>query len=145
MLCAAGKGVPVQNKIVVRYSDGRTLKGHTADFLPTRPSFHVVPTEQKNATPKGTVEIQLSELKAVFFVRDFTGNPAHHEARTFPAGQPPAGRRIRVEFVDGEVLVGTTLGYQANRPGFFLVPADPNSNNERCYVVSAAVRKVEFV
>jgi hypothetical protein len=37
------------------------------------------------------------------------------------------------------------MGYQPNRSGFFLVPADPESNNERCYIVSAAVKKVEFV
>jgi hypothetical protein len=137
--------VRVQNKIVVRYRDGRTLKGHTADFLPTRPSFHVVPMEAPAVAAKGTVEIQLAELKAVFFVKDFTGNNAYQETKAFAPGQRVSGRKIRVEFVDGEVLLGTTMGYQPNRPGFFLVPADPNSNNERCYVVSAAVRSVAFV
>ena len=135
----------MQNKIVVRYRDGRTLKGHTADFLPTRPSFHMVPLETASAAGKGTVEVRFAELKAVFFVRDFTGNSAYQETKAFAPGQRSAGRRIRVEFADGEVLVGTTMGYQANRPGFFLVPADAKSNNERCYVVSTAVRKVEFV
>ena len=28
----------VQNRVVARYLDGRTLKGQTADFLPTKPS-----------------------------------------------------------------------------------------------------------
>jgi hypothetical protein len=133
-----------QNKIVVRYRDGRTLKGHTADFLPTRPSFHVVPAEADVAATRG-IEIPLAELKAVFFVKDFTGNKAYQEAKAFTPQQRVTGRKIRIEFEDGEVLLGTTMGYQANRPGFFLVPADPNSNNERCYVVSAGVRKVEFV
>jgi hypothetical protein len=133
-----------QNRIVVRHRDGRTLKGHTADFLPTRPSFHVVPTEAV-AAAKGTLEIRLADLKAVFFVRDFAGNRAYRETKAFAPGQRVAGRKIRVEFEDGEVLLGTTMGYQPNRPGFFLVPADPNSNNERCYVVSAAVKKVELV
>jgi hypothetical protein len=136
--------VCVQNKIVARYRDGRTLKGHTADFMPTRPSFHIVPVDAGSA-PRGTVEIQLAELKAVFFVRDFTGNNAYQETKEFAAGQQISGRKIRVELADGEVLVGTTMGYQPNRPGFFLVPADPKSNNERCYIVSGAVKKVEFV
>jgi hypothetical protein len=137
--------VHVQNKIVARYRDGRTLKGHTADFMPTRPSFHIVPIDAAGSATRGTVEIQLAELKAVFFVRDFTGNNAYQETKEFAAGQQIPGRKIRVEFTDGEVLVGTTMGYQPNRPGFFLVPADPKSNNERCYIVSGAVKKVEFV
>lgn len=135
----------MQNKIVVRYRDGRMLKGHTADFLPTRPSFHVVPTEAKSVAAKGTLEIQLAELKAVFFVKDFTGNKAYQETKAFAPEQRVPGRKIRIEFEDGEVLLGTTMGYQPSRPGFFLMPADPKSNNERCYVVSAAVKRVEFV
>ena len=130
-----------RNRIVVRYRDGRTVKGHTADFLPTRPSFHVEPADAATRS----LEIVLAELKAVFFVKDLEGNRAYQEAREFPPGQRVAGRKLRVDLVDGEVLVGTTLGYQPNRPGFFLVPADPKSNNERCYLVSAAVRKVAFV
>jgi hypothetical protein len=134
----------MQNKIVVRYRDGRVLKGQTADFLPTRPAFHVVPADQ---TGEDTVVVRvlLEELKAAFFVRDFTGNAAYDETKAFAPAQKPQGRKMRVEFVDGEVLVGTTMGYQPDRPGFFLVPADPQSNNERCFVVSSAVRKVEFL
>jgi len=64
--------------------------------------------------------------------------------RNSPA-HPPAGRRIRAAFKDGEVLVGTTTGYQSNRPGFFIVPADAGSNNERCYVVSAATKEIDFL
>ena len=131
-----------QNRIVVRYRDGRTVKGHTADFLPTRPSFHLVPAE---AAATGTVEVVLAELKAVFFVKDFAGDESYQEAKAFRPEQRVAGRKLRVECLDGEVLVGTTMGYQPDRPGFFLVPADPGSNNERCYVVSAAVRKVELL
>jgi hypothetical protein len=131
-----------KNRIVVRYRDGRTLKGHTADFLPTRPSFHVEPAD---AAVARSLEIPLVELKAVFFVKRLDGNRDYHEVKEFRPGQPAAGRRLRVDLEDGEVLVGTTMGYQPNRPGFFLVPADPDSNNDRCFVVSAAVRKVEFV
>ena len=46
---------------------------------------------------------------------------------------------------DGEVLVGTTTGYQPGRPGFFLVPADGDANIERCYVVTAATKDVGFL
>jgi hypothetical protein len=48
------------------------------------------------------------------------------------------GRKIGVVFKDGEVLVGTTQGYDRSRPGFFVVPADAESNDERVYVRLAA-------
>jgi hypothetical protein len=43
------------------------------------------------------------------------------------------------------VMVGSTQGYQPGRPGFFLIPADTQSNNERCFVVTAAAREVSFL
>jgi hypothetical protein len=48
-------------------------------------------------------------------------------------------------FNDGEMLLGTTTGYQPGRPGFFVVPADADSNSERCYVISAATQSVSFL
>ena len=56
-----------------------------------------------------------------------------------------SGRKVQVEFSDGETIVGTTQGYQPDRPGFFVVPVDPKSNNDRCFVVMAAVKKVTFL
>jgi hypothetical protein len=84
-------------------------------------------------------------LKAVFFVRDFAGNPMHEERKEYKEGEKPQGRKVEVMFKDGEVLVGTTLGYDPSRPGFFIFPADPKSNNVRVFVVSTAVKKVRFL
>jgi hypothetical protein len=131
------------NKVVARFLDGRLVKGMTADFVPTKDIFHVTPA----VAPPGTkpVEIRLSDLKALFFVKDFGGDPDYTERKEFDPSRPVAGRRIRVVFEDGEVLVGVTQGYQPGRPGFFLEPADPRSNNDRCYVVTAATRTVAFI
>jgi hypothetical protein len=131
------------NKVVVRFTDGRVVKGMTADFVLTKDVFHVnVSTDPVGAKP---VEISQSDLKALFFVKDLSGDPKHVESNEFDPKQPPAGRRIQVVFKDGEVLVGTTTGYQPGRPGFFLVPADSGSNIERCYIVTAATREVNFL
>jgi hypothetical protein len=129
------------NRVVARFADGRIVKGMTSDFSPGKTSFHV--TETAASPPKvKPVEIRTDDLKALFFVRDFAGNPQHAERNAFDPARPTAGRRIKVTFNDGEILVGATQGYQPGRPGFFLVPADPESNIERCYVVSAATREV---
>ena len=134
----------MQNRIVARYLDGRVVKGQTADFLPTRPTFHVVPSPQAGAAIH-VVEVKLAELKAVFFVKDLVGDGTYDEGKAFPAGTKVPGRKVQVEFKDGETIVGTTQGYQPDRPGFFVVPIDPRSNNDRCFVVMAAVKDVKFL
>ena len=131
------------NKIIARFADGRIVKGTTVDFFPTKDLFHVS-VETASAGTKA-VEINTNDLKALFFVKDFVGDSQHVESNEFDPSHPPAGRRIRVVFGDGEALVGTTTGYQPGRPGFFLVPADASSNIERCYVVTAATREVSFL
>jgi len=128
------------NRVVAHYRDGRLVKGSTSDFLPAREYFHVAP--EGGGAP---VAVALAELKAVFFVRDLIGDPQHHARNEFEPGKPVPGRKIRVVFTDGEVMIGTTQGYQPGRSGFFVVPADPHSNTERCYVVAASTTEVGFV
>ena len=128
-------------KIVVRHADGKILKGYTQDFHPSRPQFSLWPSI--NATPKERAVVPVRQLKAVFFVRDFNGNPNYQERKSFAVrGQ---GRRIEVSFTDGETVLGTTLNYRPDCQGFFVSPADPNGNNTRIYVVSKAVRRVRFL
>lgn len=130
------------NKIVARFQDGHVLKGITNDFLPTKDVFHVAAADE----PPGTkpIEVRVADLKAVFFVKDLAGHPEHKKINEFDPSKPALGRKLRITFKDGEVLVGTTQGYQAGRPGFFIIPADVESNNERCFVVSAATQDVSF-
>lgn len=131
------------NLVVIHWLDGRTEPGTTVDFLPNRDRFHLLPMDAPAGTrPK---EILHQDLKGVFFVRSPEGDPGHAKSNLFDPKHPTVGRRIRIVFKDGEILVGTTQGYQPGRPGFFVVPADPRSNNERCYIISAATREVTFL
>ena len=127
------------NQVVARFLDGTTLKGQTSDFLPAKSLFHITANGDK---PR---EVKVPDLKALYFVRDLEGDPDHHKTNDFPPFAPTPGRKVRVAFKDGEILVGTTQGYQPDRPGFFLLPADPRSNNERCFVVMASTQSVAFV
>ncbi|MGZ3535634.1 MAG: DUF6982 domain-containing protein [Thermodesulfobacteriota bacterium] len=133
----------IQNKIVVRYQDGRVNKGMTSDFFPDKDMFHFSPA---NALPEAKpITVSIRELKAVFFVKTLEGNREYKDKKEFEANKTVAGRKIRVIFKDGEVLVGTTHGYQPGRPGFFVHIVDPQSNNERCFVISAATQEVSFI
>ena len=77
-------------------------------------------------------------------MKDFAGAKHYDERKQFLPTDKPAGRVAAVLFKDGEVLMGTTQAYDPTRPGFFLAPADPRSNNDRCYVLTNAVEKVAF-
>ena len=124
------------SQVVARFQDGRVVKGVTSNFLPSREGFHV-------QTPEGeVVPLVQSELKALYFVRSLTGDPTRRISLRFDPAKPATGRRIEVVFDDGEVMTGTTVGYQPNRAGFFVFPADTGCNNERCYVIARATRRV---
>jgi len=129
-------------KVVARYVNGKRVKGFSQDFFPNKDRFHVYPA----AKPSGeAVEVLVKELKAIFFVQDFVGNAFYNERKKYMEGENPSGRKVEVTFMDGEVLVGSTLGYDPNRVGFFVFPADPKCNNIRVFALTAAIKKVRFL
>jgi hypothetical protein len=126
-------------KVVARYADGRIVKGYTFDFGPSQKRFHVF----AQPTPGGPcAQVSVSELKAVFFVRDLIGNPARQDEQKFPRGAASLGTPVEVRFRDGEVILGTADSPIDDPQGFFLIPADPGSNNLRVYVVAAGTKAV---
>lgn len=129
------------NKLVAHYKDGRVFKGFTRDFVPTKPLFHLA----SMANPEFVKEIVVDELKALFFVKDFIGDPMYNPKQSFEEVPHTPGKRLKVEFTDGEVMLGTTQAFHRDRVGFFLYPADPDCNIVRAFVVNSAVEKVELI
>jgi hypothetical protein len=129
-------------KVVVGYSNGKVIKGFTEDFFPNKERFHLFPADIPSG---GAIEVSMNDLKAIFMVRDFIGDPLYKERKKYIEGEKPSGRKVEVTFIDGEVLVGSTLGYDPKRQGFFIFPADPKGNNIRAYVVASAVEKVRYL
>jgi len=128
------------NKVVVRYRNGEILKGTTQDFFPNRPVFHLLPLNGGQA-----LEVRTSELKAVFFVKDFNGHPERQDVPGFLAapGTVNQGRKIAIRFQDAEVICGYSVTFMPGRDGFFVFPADTEGNNLRIYVLSAATSDVK--
>lgn len=134
----------MQEKIVIHYKDGRILKGHTQDFFPaTKEIFHLLPVLPEGSSER-LLEINLNELKAVFFVKDFVGKKDHPRKKEFVETKGAYGKKTIVTFQDGEVMYGYTQGYTPGRKGFFLFPADPEDNNTKVYIVTAAVRETKL-
>ena len=125
------------NKVVLRFKDGTIMKGNTSDFFPNKVRFHL-------SHLSGNVEeIDVEELKAMFFVKDFKGNKDHY--KKYNDTVHGAGKKIKVDFSDGESIIGYALGYSDDRQGFFMTPADLDGNNDRVFVVKSATKSVEFL
>ena len=88
-------------------------------------------------------ELKVEGIKAIFFVKDLGGDKGHK--KTYEDNVPGGGKKIQVEFHDGETIVGYVLGYSPERQGFFMTPADLEGNNLRIYAVAAAVKKTQFL
>jgi hypothetical protein len=132
--------LPALDNVVAHYVDGRVTKGQTEDFSAARPTFTLIPLDE--ADEREPVIVHLQDLKAVFFVKDFAGDPDYSEWKHFEV--PRLGLHVAVKFTDGEVMVGAQLPLTTDY-GFLLFPADRSSNNEKVFVVSAAVTVVEQV
>ena len=115
----------MDEKVVLRYRDGRTERASLSPIDPTTESLTVTRDDgSQDAVP-------FSVLKAVFFPR----------VASEDALEPANGMYIAVEFQDGEVIRGNAH-YNPERNGFFLYPAD-RSKNDRIYVVNSAIVSIE--
>lgn len=126
------------NRIVAHYADGKILKGFTSDFTPNRAMFHLTARSEKQ-----TEVINVNKLKAVFFVKEFDGDPDYREVSDFDESQRVFGAKLRIHFVDGERFVGVGMGYNPDKMGFFMTPCDPDSNTIRAFVVNEFIDHVE--
>ena len=135
-------------KVVEKFKDGKILKGWTANISPNKEVFYLYKhKELREKDKKDIVEVKLSSLRAVFFVKSHKGNKDYKKVRTFK-DQPkvtPSQRKIIVTCKDGEKIYGTTLGYNPNKKGFFIFPIDPKDNNERIFISQVVVESVELL
>ena len=128
--------------------DGQVIKGFSRDFHPERDSFHLVLRQGENASSQ---EIRMDELKALFHVKTW-GRKDRHRGRVpyFPEGdvnRPPEGTFIKtvLEFYDGEKILGYTNDYDPARPGFYVIPADPDDNNSKIFVLASALVNIQLL
>jgi len=125
------------NQIVINLKDGKLKKGNTNDFLPNKATFHLTNRE-------GDIEeVKVEDAKAIFFVSDLDGNKDYNY--TYDDVIPGGGKKVSVDFNDGENVVGYALGYSPDRQGFFITPADLSGNNQRIYAVVSSIKKVTFL
>ena len=125
------------HKVVVHYRDGALLRGHTRFFFHEQDRVEITDLEDV------THNVDLCKVKAVFFVREFSGDPDYGERKAFSQDSPVFGDSVRIVFSDGEMLLGRAMGYRPEEKGFYLQPADPKSNNRMVFVPAASLDRIE--
>jgi hypothetical protein len=124
------------HKIVVHFLDHTLLKGHARFFFHHQMQLLMQTLEGEERL------VPFSSVKAIFFVRSFTGDRYRRESKSFGPDSPRFGEAVRVVFLDGETLMGRSIGYKPENQGFYVKPADPKSNNEMVYIPQGSVREV---
>lgn len=126
-------------QVVAHFLDGHVVKGVSLDVDPSRATCHIRTPDQ------ATLEIRLADLKALYFVRSFDGNPAFHRGLTAdPTDIRARGAHpVEIRFADGERMVGFTMHFPPVRPFFFVIPASDEDNNVRVLVNRAAAVGIE--
>ena len=89
------------NKVIVKYLDGRMLKGVTSNFSPANDIFHLNVAETNEEEEKlGMRQIDTCEgLKAIFFVKDFAGRPGYKEREEFLPQDETRGKKITLSLM----------------------------------------------
>jgi len=130
-------------KIVARFRNGRMKKGYSQDFFPNKATFRIY--ENSGGVAAEPVEVRVNDLKAIFFVKTFEGDPQYEERITYFEEEKASGRKVEVTFDDGELMQGAVLGYNPKQAGFFLFPIDSEGNNIRIFVVNESVKNVRYL
>ena len=124
--------------VVLRFRDGHLTRAIlTREFTPL--DFAV----EAEAEDGEKLQVNISELKAVFFLKD----PGRREAELqigAVVGDPPPGAPARVEFFDGEIIHGHVQEYRMENSGFFLYPTSPESNNDKIFVVARSINTLSL-
>lgn len=139
------------DKVVLRFKDGRVLKGYLLNFSDSSNEVSIEETKKKN--PK---KISVDVLKAIFFVRTFKGDKQYREKKSYSIS-PKKGKKVYVKFTDAESLLGYLngelpwqKGFHLSSPkegknGFFVYPVDTKGNNIKIYILNSSVKDIALV
>jgi len=115
-----------KQRLVIRFTDGRLLKGTSYTIDLDAAGFHLTP-QAGQASADENVFVRFADVKAVFFVRDFDGK---FDRKTVEKEWAPEGSEVTVAFPDGEVIEGFSLvSLDEDRPRFHMIPKNYKGNN----------------
>jgi hypothetical protein len=130
-----------RKRVVIRKLDNGLIKG----FLD--PGGHLAPEIEALDREGRLVRVPMSEIKAVFFVHDFEGNPDRAERKVFRSRPRLGGLWVRVTFKDTEILEGLLPNdlLAIDPLGYLVTCADVYSNNIKFFVPRSALTEMEVL
>jgi hypothetical protein len=125
-------------KVIVRKMDRDSVQGYVGagDFL-SGSKLELLNTDGN------VVLIDLSEIKGVYFVRDFADSNSL-QRKTFTTRPRVEGLWIRLRFRDSETVEGLMPNdlTQVRTEGYFLNPPDTRGNVQRIFVPRSALSEI---
>jgi hypothetical protein len=125
-------------KVIVRKHDRDSVSGFVA------PANFVVEGKLELLNTSGNVvAIDLRDIKAVYFVREFSDSDVMLR-KTFTTRPRTEGLWVRLKFKDSEVIEGILPNDLTQNPaeGFLMSPPDLRSNTQRVFVPREALTSV---
>src|SRR5438445_5305273 len=122
-------------KVIVRKQDRDSVSGYVS------PSNFVVDGKLELLNTSGNVvAVDLRDIKAVYFVREFSDSEVMSR-KTFTTRPRTEGLWVRLKFKDNEVIEGLMPNdlTQAISDGFLINPPDLRSNTQRIFVPRSAL------
>jgi hypothetical protein len=127
-----------RKKVIVRKLGRDSVSGYVApsDFV-REGRLELLNTSGK------VIQIDLTEIKTVDFVRDFadSGGPSR---KTFATRPRTEGLWVRLKFADNDVIEGMIPNdlRQISAEGFLITPPDTRANIQRLFVPRSALTEV---
>lgn len=127
-----------EDKVVLHLTDGSTVKGYLNLGSGNELSDLFTSSESSNPRPVNVrllndslISLQISGIKAVYFVKSFRGDATRKGLRFYSNGPSLGGIWVEVQFHDNEIVEGTIDNSARHLigDGFFLHPSDSESNN----------------
>jgi hypothetical protein len=123
------------SKVVVHSRSGNVFPGF-ARWNTTGDELEIINPNGKGET------FRLSDVKAVFFVKDFKGDSSYTDVKFLNKQQVSQHLWVRIEFYDGEILEGRVENGTEllNCAALYLKPSDEDSNNLVVCIPKNAIR-----
>jgi hypothetical protein len=128
-------------KVIVRKADRDSVSGYVS------PANFVVDGKLELLNTSGNVvAVDLRDIKAVYFVREFSDSEVMSR-KTFTTRPRTEGLWVRLKFKDNEVIEGIMPNDLAQNPaeGFLINPPDLRSNTQRVFVPRASLTSVTVI
>jgi len=128
-------------KVIVRKLDRDTVSGYVA------PANFVVDGKLELLNTAGNVvAVELRDIKAVYFVREFSDSEVLSR-KTFTTRPRTEGLWVRLKFKDNEVIEGIMPNDLGQNPGdgFLITPPDLRSNTQRIFVPRTSLSAINVI